>query len=286
MIFSSHATGYLPVGYYQDPENDSNIIEWSSRIGRRPTYTPYVEPEYDPSLPMVKSIGQDQVGTHGDYISYEINISDFAAAIPMKLDYVLFDACLMGGIEVAYELKEKVGKVGFSQAEVLADGFCYENLPTHLLTDSEPDLRSVCSDYFNQYDTQSGVYQSATISLIDCSALEPLAEVCENLFSRYSEQIGKVDHNNVQRFFRSGKHWFYDLESILINAGINDTEHEQLQMALENCVIYKAHTPKFMSDFAIHTFSGFSMYLPCQGSESLDTFYKTLKWNQDTGLVN
>ena len=235
---------------------------------------------------MVKSIGQDQVGTHGDYISYEINISDFAAAIPMKLDYVLFDACLMGGIEVAYELKEKVGKVGFSQAEVLADGFCYENLPTHLLTDSEPDLRSVCSDYFNQYDTQSGVYQSATISLIDCSALEPLAEVCENLFSRYSEQIGKVDHNNVQRFFRSGKHWFYDLESILINAGINDTEHEQLQMALENCVIYKAHTPKFMSDFAIHTFSGFSMYLPCQGSESLDTFYKTLKWNQDTGLVN
>ena len=286
MIFSSHATGYLPVGYYQDPENDSNIIEWSSRIGRRPTYTPYVEPEYDPSLPMVKSIGQDQVGTHGDYISYEINISDFAAAIPMKLDYVLFDACLMGGIEVAYELKEKVGKVGFSQAEVLADGFCYENLPTHLLTDSEPDLRSVCSDYFNQYDTQSGVYQSATISLIDCSALEPLAEVCGNLFSRYSEQIGKVDHNNVQRFFRSGKHWFYDLESILINAGINDTEHEQLQMALENCVIYKAHTPKFMSDFAIHTFSGFSMYLPCQGSESLDTFYKTLKWNQDTGLVN
>ena len=286
MIFSSHATGYLPVGFYQDPENDSNMVEWYSGIGRRLTAVPYVEPEYDPSLPMVKSIGQDQVGLPGEYLSYEIELNDFAAAIPMKLDYLLFDACLMGGIEVAYELKDKVGKVGFSQAEVLADGFCYENLPTHLLGNSEPDLTSVCRDYFNQYDIQSGVYQSATISLIDCSELDQLAEVCRNLFSKYSEEIGRVDHNNVQRFFRSGKHWFYDLESILVNAGIDTAELAELHAALDECVIYKAHTPKFMNDFDIHTFSGFSMYLPCQGSESLDTFYKTLKWNRDTGLVN
>ena len=50
MIFSSHATGYLPVGFYQDPENDSNMVEWHSGIGRRLTAVPYVEPEYDPSL--------------------------------------------------------------------------------------------------------------------------------------------------------------------------------------------------------------------------------------------
>lgn len=286
MIFSSHATGYLPAGYYQNPENDSNIIEWSSRIGHRRTAVPYVEPEYDPSLPMVKSIGQDQVGLPGEYLSYEIELNEFAAAIPMKLDYLLFDACLMGGIEVAYELKEKVGKVGFSQAEVLADGFCYENLPTHLLGGQEPDLTSVCSDYFNQYDVQTGVYQSATISLIDCSKLDYLAQVCRSLFEKYSEKINNVNHDDVQRFYRSGKHWFYDLESILVNSGISNEELGLLHEALEQCVIYKAHTPKFMNDFEIHTFSGFSMYLPCQGSESLDIFYRTLKWNKDTGLVN
>ena len=82
------------------------------------------------------------------------------------------------------------------------------------------------------------------------------------------------------------KHWFYDLESILINAGIDEDELEELQAVLDNSVIYKAHTPMFMSDFDIHTYSGFSMYLPCHGSESLNIFYKTLKWNQDTGLVN
>lgn len=286
MVFSSHATGYLPAGYYQDPKNDSYLIEWSANIGRELTAVPYIESEHDPSLPMVKSIGQDQVGSPGEYLSYEINLNDFADAIPMRLDYLLFDACLMGGIEVAYELKDKVGKVGFSQTEVLADGFCYETITSHLLNEGEPDLVSVCKDYFNQYDLQTGVYQSATISLIDCTKLDSLTKLCKNLFSKYSEKINAIDHIKVQQFFRMGKHWFYDLESILLNAGINTEELSGLHSALDECVIYKAHTPKFMNDFDIHTFSGFSMYLPCQGSASLDTFYKTLKWNQDAGLVN
>ena len=187
---------------------------------------------------------------------------------------------------MAYELKEKVGKIGFSQTEVLADGFCYENLTTHLLGGETIDLVSVCEVYFNQYEVQSGVYQSATISLIDCTRLSPLTEICKDLFDRYRVKIVTLNPDRVQRFYRSGKHWFYDLESILRIAGISDTELEELNHALDNCVIYKAHTPRFMSDFDIHTFSGFSMYLPCQGSESLDTFYKTLKWNKDTGLVN
>lgn len=286
MIFSSHATGYLPAGYYQNPDDDSDLVEFSIFTGRRMTAVPYVEPEYDPSLPMVKSIGQDQVGSSDSAISYEINLNDFADAIPIKLDYLLFDACLMGGIEVAYELKEKVGKIGFSQTEVLAEGFCYESLTTHLLGGETIDLVSVCSDYFNQYEVQTGVYQSATISLIDCTKLSPLTEVCTDLFERYRDKIATLDPNRVQRFYRSGRHWFYDLESILINAGISDEELKNLHSALDNCVIYKAHTPKFMSDFDIHTFSGFSMYLPCNGSLSLDEFYKTLEWNKDTGLVN
>ena len=90
----------------------------------------------------------------------------------------------------------------------------------------------------------------------------------------------------MQRFFRSDKHWFYDLESILINAGISIDELDSLHNALDECIIYKAYTPEIMSEFDIHTFSGFSMYLPCNGSKVLDRFYRTLKWNQDTGLVN
>lgn len=285
MIFSSHATGYLPAGYYNKTEGSSSNLEWKSRRYRGAVAVPYEEPEHDPSLPMVKSIGQDQVGEPGAYVSYEIELSDFADAIPMHLDYLLFDACLMGGIEVAYELKEKVGKVGFSQTEVLAEGYCYSSLAHHLLEGTESDPQSVCEDFYNQYAEQNGVYQSATISLIDCSELTPLADVCKELFEKYREEISTVEPSIVQQFFRGKKHWFYDLESILINAGITESELSSLHESLDKCVIYKAHTPMFMNEFEIHTFSGFSMYLPSSGSKTVDEFYKGLKWNQDTGLV-
>lgn len=286
MIFSSHATGYLPEGFYADPGSyhfrESMRRTWGIHGSGRPVPVPYVEQEQTPGLPAVKSIGQDVDGE----LSYEIDIKDFAEAIPMKLDYLLFDACLMGGVEVAYELAGKCDRLGFSQAEVLAEGFNYKTISTHLLGEkAESDPMSVCKDYFTQYDVQEGVYRSATISLIDCNNLEPLAETCSRLFEKYEDNMNVIRSSNVQRYYRGSKHWFYDLESILVNAGISESELQELHAALNECVQYKGATPNFMNEFPIHTFSGFSMYLPSNGNDELDNYYKTLKWNKITGLV-
>ena len=191
----------------------------------------------------------------------------------------------MGGIEVAYELRGKCRTLGFSQAEVLAEGFDYKTLTQHLLLKETADPMGVCKDYFSQYDIQSGIYRSATISMVDCDKLEPVAEVCREIFSAHRAGLETITPSNVQRFYRSGKHWFYDLESIIREAGASEEEIAGLQDALAGCVLYKGHTPGFMNEFKIDIFSGFSMYLPCDGSLELDKFYKTLQWNQATGLV-
>lgn len=286
MIFSSHATGYLPAGYYSSPGNYKFTEDITYRQGayrhQAPTSVPYVELPHDPSRPMVKSIGQSR----HDGLSYEIDLRDFADAIPMKLDYLLFDACLMGGIEVAYELAGKCDLLAFSQAEVLAEGLNYLTLTTHLLTNKkEADPESVCRDYFTQYDQKTGAHRSATISLVDCNRLEPLKDICKDLFSRYRSSLATVNPDKIQRYYTGSHHWFYDLESILVTAGITSEELASLHEALDGCIIYKGHTPSFLEEFDINTFSGFSMYLPKRGSEQLDRYYRTLKWNEATGLV-
>lgn len=282
MIFSSHATGYLPSGYYNQASDDIFTLQSRRMSGLQPPVpVPYIEPEHDPSLPMVKSIGQDVFGS----ASYEMELAHFAKAIPMKMDYILFDACLMGGIEVAYELKEKCSRFGASQTEVLAEGFNYTMLTTHLLQNTTADPKSVCEDYFMQYDVQNGINRSATISLVDCDRLDQLADLCRELFERYRTGMDEIIPSNVQRYFRFNKHWFYDLESIMKEAGASETDMARLQEALDECIIYKGNTPSFMGAFDIKTFSGLSMYLPCNGSLFLDEHYKTLKWNEATGLV-
>ncbi len=290
MVFSSHASGWLPAGYYNNP----GYYEPSYSSGRKGSAAPvlqngtypYIEPGLQPGEPLTKSLTM----TNGVTLATEMEIAEFKDAIPMHLDFLLLDACLSGGIEVAYEFKDVCDQIGFSQAEILADGFDYKNIAGHLLGSTGQDTRAVLDDYYQQYAVKTDRNdRSATISLVDCTKLDPLASLCATLFSKYSTAIAGLDPSNVQRYYRYDKHWFYDLEDILVNAGISESEHRSLTGALNDCVIYKAATESFLpgyGGFKIETFSGLSMYLPCNGSSYLDSFYKDLAWNKATLLVD
>ena len=288
MIISSHASGWLPALYYSKP-SEYEAATWYSNapgINLKPYQVPWRDqPEVFPDLdeddgyPAVKSVFRDE----GENVC-EMDLDLLAEAIPFHLDYLLFDACLMGCVEVAYELKGKVDLVGFSQTEVLADGFDYNRLSSRLLQ-KNPDPISVCKDYFEQYDKQTGVNRSATISLVDTHKMDHLAEVCKTLFEAYREKIATLSGGRVQPYFQHNRHFFYDLKDILVKAGITEEEKALLDAALDECILYKAATPSFLS-IKIACFSGFSMYLPSMGSTYLDNFYKSrIAWNRATSLV-
>ena len=292
MVFSSHASGWLPAGYFYHPESFETYKSASGRKGAAafqgfPSGTfPRVDEELLPGEPLTKSLTR----TDGVSTFKEMDLKVFKDNIPMHLDYILMDACLMGCIEVAYELKDICDQIGFSQAEILADGFNYKTLAGDLLGKSEPDTRAVVDDYFQQYASKADkTDRSATISLVDCTKLDALASVCRPLFSKYSAQMAELDPFYIQRYYRNSKHWFYDLEDILLQAGIDAGERASLTSALNSCIIYKAATDEFLKGFGgftIRTFCGFSMYFPYYGSAFLDSKYKELAWNKATGLVD
>lgn len=291
MVFSSHASGWLPVYYYNNDEKfDRSYPSGQKGVAERPlpplTSFPYVERELLPGEPMTKSV----VITNHYNDSMEMDLDDFKSAIPMHLDYLLFDACLMGCVEVAYEFKDVCDQIGFSQAEILADGFDYKSLAAHLLENDKVDTRAIVDDYYQKYASRTDkTNRSATISLVDCTRLEPLTSLCRTLFDKYGSSIATLNPSEVQRYYRYDKHWFYDLEDILVKAGISDEEHRSLTSALNQCILYKAATPEFLKNyggFVIETFSGLSMYLPCDGSRFLDSEYQGLAWNKATGLVD
>ena len=281
LIMSSHGTGWLPAGYYSDENGGSSL---AARPRGPEGAVPYVE-RPSPDGIDVKTFGQELISVGGQLWSYEMSLPTLAAAFPFKFDYIFLDACLMGGIETAYELRNATRLLCFSQAETLAEGLDYSTLLRHLFNETPANVQSVCEDYYNMYYEKSGLRQSATISMIDCTKLDILADCCRDLFSRYREPMRLIDRKNVQGFFRYDKHWFYDLEDILTNAGMSVEDQKALSAALDECVVYKAHTPSFMEDFEIRKFCGLSMYLPVAGNSYLDSYYTGLEWNKATGLV-
>ncbi|MCQ2145772.1 MAG: clostripain-related cysteine peptidase [Bacteroidales bacterium] len=264
MVFSSHATGWLPAGA---------TVNYRT-ISKGPERSAGASPE--------RSVGQTQTGYSGSYLCYEMDLKNFAKAFPMKFDYILFDACLMGCVEVAYEIKDICDIVGFSPTEVLADGFVYSTLTQRLLKGSNPDPIGVISDFYAQYEGSSSPY--CTASVVDCSKMDRLAEVCSRLFEKYRSQIRNVSPSRVQGYFRFNWHWFYDLKDILVQSGISPEDLEELQEVLDDCVIYDEATPQFLG-FPIRTHCGMSMYLPSNGSAQMSVYYRELAWNKATNLL-
>ena len=259
VVFSSHGSGWLPPGYYTDPSK----FEPSSG-----------------SLWSLRSIGQDKTPSGGT----EMDLNDFADAIPMHLDYCLIDACLSGCVEVAHALKGKADIVGFSPTEVLADGFDYKNITTHLF--AKPlDPVEVCREYFAYYNAQSGSNRSATITAVDTRKMDALEAVCKELFEAYRPILKTMSGGNVQGYFRYDRHYFYDLRDILVQAGISEQEKARLDAALSQFIVYQAATDYFLS-IPLKRVCGLSMYLPSMGSTYLNKYYKeNISWNQATELV-
>lgn len=214
----------------------------------------------------------------------EMDVMDLAKALPFKLEFVIFDACLMGGIEVAYELKDSVNYVLSSPAEILSTGFPYERIMKHIFT-TPADMESVAEEYFNFYNGQSGASRSATVSLVKSSELGNVAAEAAKVFSSYGAGNPSVDTLSIQRYYRSGKHWFYDLGG-LVNQ-LSQGNDADFRNALDKAVIYKNATPYFIEiPVDKNKYSGLSTYIPSPTADpELLNYYANFKWSKDTGYL-
>ncbi|HIZ87162.1 MAG TPA: hypothetical protein IAC03_03255 [Candidatus Coprenecus pullistercoris] len=270
LVLWSHGTGWVPPGYYSEPvDADGNPLQqWGV--------------EADPYASYVKSFGTDG--------GYEMDIRNLAAALPEHYTYILIDACLMGGIEVAYELKDCCDYLIVSAAEVLANGFPYQSI-TGLLFGQRNSLEDICRLYYEHYQNDG-----ATVAMIDTRRLNDLAASCLDIFLASRAAIPALDMDSVQGYFRLNRHWFYDLDDFISRIAPRDTADGQSRSVydvfrsnMEQAVVCKWSTEDFVlggyPQFSIKKFSGLSTYIPNPENPVLDEYYKTLAWNKAVMMV-
>ena len=261
LVMWSHATGYLPSGYFNNPKE-------LSRQERRSFGSSY---------------------THSE----EMELADLAGALPFHYDFILFDCCFMAGVEVAYELRDKCDYIAFSPTEIMAKGFPYYVMLEAIWKgrSTEEAMKAVCREYYHYYDStyqryksgQSYSWSAGTVSLVKTDKLEPLAQACRTVFTNHRDEIFALDFNSIQKYYRYNYHWFFDLGDIVEHVATAE-EFAAFQDAIDEAVIYKAATPEF-NQIVITKYSGLSSYLPRPEYNYLNNYYYTLAWNQATGLV-
>lgn len=261
LIVFSHATGWLPQGALENPENPG----WGKKSDQRSGAT--------------RTIFDDN--------GCQMEITEFARALPLledneKYDYIVFENCLMAGVEVAYELRDKAERLLVSSAEILSPGF-EEVYPSALscLLAPEADLRAFARSYYDYRNGEEGTYRSATVSVIRTEPLQELAAAVRIALTS-AMPLCADRLTLLQRFNRHRHTLFFDLEEYMEAAAPGKTE--EVHNILSRTVEYAAATPGFMTDtpygFEIRRHCGLTVYIPQAEYPELNERYEVLAWSR------
>lgn len=223
------------------------------------------------------TVSPTSFGREGDE-ELSMNIDEMNSALKwFHHDFILFDACLMGSVEVAYELREACDYIIASPTETMGAGYPYSEIIPMLLT-KEIDYIKVCEEYCKTYITTANA--SGTISLIKTDEMESLAQCCQDIVKGKEEEIANLETRDIQYFDRRLPHMFYDLQDYMTRIG-DDDQLDRLQSCLQNAILYKAASRNFLN-IQIKKYSGLSCYIPgCSDDSIIEDYYQKLQWNKD-----
>ena len=248
------------------PANTYGLILWSHATSWAPPTVNTLS---------TKSFGRDT--------GKEIDIIDLKNALPDNFEFILFDACSMGGVEVLYEFKDKARYLIASPAETLSESFPYQQIIPLLFSGSADYLKAVAESYYKYYDAYKDNRQSATVVLVNTAELVPLANQMKSLLAKTKVYGDELSRTGIQRLdFTSGFPVAnYDFGDFLAH-NFNNTQLTELLTQLNQTILYKQATTSFLG-VPIRTFSGLTCYIPYQGDANL-TYYKKLGWYKNSGF--
>jgi len=212
----------------------------------------------------------------GDDSGYNIDIPDLADVLKNsfseKLDFVLFDACMMGTAEVGYELRETTSYCIASVMETPVYGFPYDQILPYLYSENV-DYSAVCHEFisFNKIKDAWG-----TCAVMDCSQMENLASAVKAKLSEWEDALSSVSMQNVQQYGVGTFQYFsYDVLDFFRElggkSGVAETDLNEaiasIQTVLDEVVIAKECIPNPSYPNTIFSvdetrFCGIGMYIP------------------------
>jgi hypothetical protein len=129
---------------------------------------------------------------------------------------------------------------------------------------------------------QTGLYQSASVSLIATEQLDNLAAICREIVIGKENAIASLPIQELQQLEYLGYtyHALYDFDDFISRLA-TETQYTNYLSILNKVVLYKQTTPNatyFKGQLVINQFSGLSIYVPQNGLATLNDWYKGMEW--------
>jgi hypothetical protein len=278
IIFWSHGSGWVPSNYEGDISTNVRI----QNIHR----------------PILKSFGIDTGNNSYKSKGHQMDICDMASILRKypKTEFIMFDACFMQSIEVAYELGAYTKYIIGSPAEIPAWGAPYDELTSALFSEnfSPADIIDRYNNHYKNNYPQYGIL----LSVIDCTHLEKFALVHRQMIEKYSASLKNANLTDALNYFifeEWNKHTdlpdSYDIRGVMQRIILDATDYIYWNNQLDLVVPYSVNNGTWYSGYPIYStdrimkvdnlqYSGISIYIE-QDKYSDHYFYnayQNTKW--------
>ena len=217
-----------------------------------------------------------------------MSLPDMADALSgAGFDYIWFDCCHMASVESLYELRHVADTFVGSASELPAEGMPY-SLTLPYLMPKEADPEAAARATFNHYNELSGVYRTCTMSVIDATKLDALAEATSALYSLSPQLPLSYSGQPFERRKENGEPCYLFDFGDYVKALYNATPTPEMRrayadwlLAMDDCVKYEAATPKIFGEVDIRAHSGLTTFILRQVSDCATKGYDNLGWYAD-----
>ena len=227
------------------------------------------------------------------------DVADVLAGFPC-FEFIMFDACFMQAVEVAYELRNVARYVIASPAEIPNPGAPYERMVKPFF--GIPfDGAEVVEKYYRMYnDSVMPVYDygsdryGVSLSVIDCGHLDALANATAGMVTKYVSRDEATDLKGVQRYYplsSKSRPEFYDMNGYMQRLITDEADYVRWKSVFDLAVPYARSTAWWYSNDAytqhvdLDNYGGVSCYVPQDRSiyDGLNEKLRATSWYMDAG---
>lgn len=251
------------------PSNSRGIIFWSHGSGWTPTFSTHKIDSQKSSIK--RSFGWDAYNGQID----QCDIIELSDAIPENtFDFIWFDCCYMGSIELAYQIRNKATYMVGYPTEVWSEGMPYHYTIPYILKD-KPDIVGAAKEFAEYFITKNLPY---TIGVYKLSEMDKLAQYSESCVS--ADRLSRVWLHN---YGRNGIGPFYDYKEYTLGQADNYNDNWDFvgfEKALDDCIEYQSASEYDFSGRTINPnkFCGITVHYFDDLSSPESEYYKSLDW--------
>ena len=290
----------MKLAYSTFPANSYGFVYWSHGDGWLPGK--YESMGLRASSPL-RYIGVDCNNSSANASnSFKTGIPELAEVLkkaPKKLDFLLFDACFMMSMEVAYELRDCADYIISSPTETPGPGAPYTQVVPQMFASSNAAVQLATAYYqfyenkYNPDVTNSNTNWTGGVSMtvLKGSKLSHLAAVTEMCLPEGPVNVNSLRNNVFDYDKRNNSHvGYYDMLGLMEQIIPSETLLIQWKNAYTDALAYWKTTGKNYSAysrmFSMDGANGVSHYIPTTSASSAtrDVEYRSTSWYKDAGL--